>query len=44
MALSHVIVHRTEGMRERREAIDASPALRLIAEQDGIAIYRFVRR
>jgi len=44
LGVTHVVVHRTSGMERRRAAIDASPALRLVAEQDGIAIYRFGRR
>jgi hypothetical protein len=43
LGVTHVVVHRTSGMEQRRAAIDASPALRLVAEEDGIAIYRFVR-
>jgi hypothetical protein len=43
LGVTHVVVHRTTGMEERRAAIDASPSLRLTAEQDGIAIYRFAR-
>jgi hypothetical protein len=42
LGVTHVVVHRTTGMEARRSAIDASSALRLMAEQDGIAIYRFV--
>jgi hypothetical protein len=41
LGVTHVVVHRTGGMEHRLPAIDASPALRKIAEQDGIAIYRF---
>jgi len=44
LGVTHVVVHPTSGMERRRPAIDASPALRLLAEQDGIAIYRFVTR
>ncbi len=44
LGVTHVVVHRTSGMERRRAAIDASPALHLVAEQDGIAIYRFGRR
>lgn len=44
LGVTHVVVHRTGGMERRREAIDASPALRLVAEQDGIAIYAFLNR
>jgi hypothetical protein len=44
LGVSHVVMHWTAGIAARREAVDASPVLRLIAEQDGIAIYRFVRR
>jgi hypothetical protein len=42
LGVTHVVVHRTSAMEPRRAAIDASPALRLVAEQDGIAIYHFV--
>ena len=42
LGVTHVVVHRTSGMEEHREAIDASPALQLLVEQDRIAIYRFV--
>jgi hypothetical protein len=44
LGVTHVVVHRTGGMDARRPAIDATSSLRLMAEQDGIAIYRFVRR
>ena len=44
LGVTHVVVHRTSGMERRRAAIDASPALHLVAEQDRIAIYRFRRR
>ena len=44
LGVTHVVVHATGGMEERRAAIEASPALRFVAEQDGIAIYRFVNR
>jgi hypothetical protein len=44
LGVTHVVVHRTGGMEARRPAIDATSSLRLMAEQDGIAIYRFVRR
>jgi hypothetical protein len=40
LGVTHVVVHRTGGMEERRAAIEATSALRLMAEQDGIAIYR----
>ncbi len=43
VGVTHVVVHRTSGMEEDRSAIDASPALQFVAEEDGIAIYRFVR-
>ena len=44
LGVTHVVVHRdTAAMQRRRALIDASPALRLVAEQDGIAIYRFGR-
>jgi hypothetical protein len=42
LGVTHVVVHRTSAMEPRRAAIDASPALRLVTEQDGIAIYHFV--
>lgn len=38
--VTHVVVH---GMEHRRGVIDATSALQLFAEQDGVAIYRFVR-
>ena len=44
LGVTHVVVHRTSGMERRRPAIDATPGLRLVAEQDGIAIYEVVRR
>ena len=44
LGVTHVVVHRTSGMEEHREAIDASPALQLLVEQDRIAIYRLVGR
>jgi hypothetical protein len=44
LGVTHVIVHRTRAMQDRRAAIDASPALRLWTEQGDIAIYRFVSR
>jgi hypothetical protein len=40
--VTHVVVHRTNGMEQFRAAIDATHALRLVAEEDGIAIYRLV--
>jgi hypothetical protein len=42
LGVTHVVVHRTGAMEERRAAIDATSALRLVAEEDDIAIYRFV--
>jgi hypothetical protein len=39
LGVTHVVVH---GMEERRPSIAATAALRLVAEADGIAIYRFV--
>lgn len=44
LGVTHVVVHRTTGMEERRAEIDTSPALRLLAEEDGIALYRFSDR
>jgi hypothetical protein len=44
LGVTHVVVHATGGMEERRAAIDASPALRLIAQEGDIAIYRFGSR
>jgi hypothetical protein len=44
LGVTHVVVHRTSGMEWRRAAIDASPSLGLVAEQDEIAIYRVVTR
>ena len=42
LGVTHVVVHRTRAMEERRTDIDTSPALRFLAEEDDIAIYRFV--
>ena len=43
LGVTHVVVHRaTAPMQRRRALIDASPRLQLVAEQDGIAIYRIV--
>jgi hypothetical protein len=42
--VTHVVVHRTGGMEQRRAAIDATSSLRLMAVQDDIAVYRFVTR
>jgi hypothetical protein len=42
LGVTHVVVHLTEGMEDRRAAIDASPSLRLMAAESDIAIYRFV--
>jgi hypothetical protein len=44
LGITHVVVHRTGGLDARRAAIDATPSLRPMAEQGGIAIYRFVAR
>ena len=45
LGVTHVVVHRnTAPMQRRRALIDASPALRLVAEQDGIAIYQVLSR
>jgi hypothetical protein len=43
LGITHVVVHWTSGMEARRTAVETNAALRLLAEQDGIAIYRFVR-
>ena len=44
LGVTHVVVHRaTAPMQRRRALIDASPRLQLVAEQDGIAIYRDCR-
>jgi len=40
LGVTHVVVHMTRGFEPRRAEIDASSGLRLVAEQDGIAIYR----
>lgn len=40
LGVTHVVVH--PALRSRRTEIDATPSLRLMTEQDGIAIYRFV--
>ena len=41
LGVTHIVVHRnTPQMQRRRALMDASPALRLVAERDGIAIYR----
>ena len=42
LGVTHVVVHRTSGMEQRREEIDSTASLALWAEQDGIAIYRFL--
>jgi hypothetical protein len=42
LGVTHVVVHSTRAMEQRRAAIDATSALRLVVEEDGIAIYRFV--
>ena len=44
LGVTHVVVHRTDGLQDRQAAIDATGALRLMAVQDDIAIYRLVRR
>ena len=44
LGVTHVVVHRTMGMEKRRAEIDTSPALRLLVEQDGIALFRFADR
>ena len=45
LGVTHVVVHRaTAPMQRRRALIDASPALRLVAERDGIAIFRTENR
>ena len=43
LGVTHVVVHFTGGLEERRAAIDTSPALRFVARQDDIAIYRLVQ-
>ena len=42
LGVTHVVVHWRTGMAGRREAIESSPAIRFLAEQDGIAIFRVV--
>jgi hypothetical protein len=44
LGVTHIVVHRTTGMERRRAEIDGSPALRLLAEENGIAIYRLADR
>ena len=44
LGVTHVVVHLGGGMEQRRADIDASSSLRLLTEEDGIAIYRFRRR
>jgi hypothetical protein len=45
LGVTHVVVHRnTSEMQRRRAPMDASQALRLVAEQDAIAIYTLVDR
>jgi hypothetical protein len=44
LGVTHVVVHRTRALADRRAAIDASPSLRLWVEQGDIAIYRFISR
>lgn len=43
LGVTHVVVHFTGGLERRRAEIDASPALRFMAEQGDIAIYRLVQ-
>ena len=42
LGVTHIVVHPASGLEQRRAEIDANPALRLVAEQDGIAIFRLV--
>jgi hypothetical protein len=42
LGVTHVVVH--PALAGRRPEMDASPLLRLMTEQNGIAIYRFVSR
>jgi hypothetical protein len=43
LGVTHIVVHRnTPQMQRRRALMDASTALRLVAERDGVAIYRMV--
>jgi hypothetical protein len=42
LGVTHVVIHRASGLEQRRAEIDANPALRFVAEQDGIAIFRLV--
>ncbi len=44
LGVTHVVVHWTRAMEDRRGAIDGSPSLRLWIEAGDIAIYRFVSR
>ena len=45
LGVTHIVVHRnTPQMQRRRALMDASPALRLVAERDGIAIFRTENR
>jgi hypothetical protein len=44
LGVTHVVVHATRDMERRRAAIAATPSLRLLAEEGGIALYRFVDR
>ena len=43
LGVTHVVVHLTGAMEHRRAAIGANSALRLMAAQHDIEIYRFVR-
>jgi hypothetical protein len=44
LGVTHVVVHRTGDLKAREAAINSTSALRLMAEQGDIAIYRLVRR
>ncbi len=44
LGITHVVIHPAAGLEQRRAEIDANPALRFVAEQDGIAIFRLVSR
>jgi hypothetical protein len=43
LGVTHVVVHRnTPQMRRRREAIAAAPSLRLLVEEEGVALFRLM--
>ena len=44
LGVTHIVVHRTGDLKAREAAINSTSVLRLMAEQDDIAIYRLVRR